>query len=152
MRNRRIGTRFLGLLGFVLAVSAICLATSTAIGPLAGVGSGNRTETASGPQSAQDSITAIKQLIAKYAEAVNTEPVDLGLAAQVWLNSPEVSLIFPLGEERGWEQVKRNFYENTMEALFSERKLTPRDITVHAYGDSAWAEFFLALRRQVQEE
>jgi ketosteroid isomerase-like protein len=37
--------------------------------------------------------------------------------------------------------VKRNFYEKTMGALFSQRKLTPRDITVHAYGDSAWAEF-----------
>jgi ketosteroid isomerase-like protein len=25
---------------------------------------------------------------------------------------------------------------------FSERKLTPRDISVHVYGDSGWAEFY----------
>lgn len=72
---------------------------------------------------------------------VNVEPVDVNLASQVWLNSPDVSLIYPLGEEHGWDQVKRGFYQDTMEALFSERKLTPGEITVHAHGDSAWAEF-----------
>jgi hypothetical protein len=25
---------------------------------------------------------------------------------------------------------------------FSERKLSPRDISVHVYGDAAWAEFY----------
>ena len=141
MRDERRGTPILRLPLFVLALSAICFEASTATGAPAGVGSGRQTETANGPQGAQDATAVIKQLIAKYAEAVNTEPVDVGLASQVWLNSPEVSLIFPLGEEHGWEQVKRDFYENTMGALFSERRLTPRDITVHAYRDSAWAEF-----------
>jgi ketosteroid isomerase-like protein len=141
MRDQRTGTRFLRLPAFVLALSSIGFAPPTAMGAPAGRGGERQTETVNRPQAAQDAAAAIKQLIAKYAEAVNAEPVDLGLASQVWLNSPEVSLIYPLGEERGWEQVKRNFYENTMGGLFSERKLTPRDITVHAYGDSAWAEF-----------
>ena len=83
----------------------------------------------------------IKELIAEYVAVVNAKPVDIRLASHVWSTSPDVSLIYPLGEENGWEQVKQNFYENTMESLFSERRLTPSDIRVHAYGDSAWAEF-----------
>jgi len=83
----------------------------------------------------------VKGVIAKYAAAVNSEPLDMNLAAQVWANSPEVSIINPNGEEHGWEEVKREFYQNTMEGLFSQRKLTTRDIVVHVYGDSAWAEF-----------
>ena len=96
---------------------------------------------ARGSEGREDATAQIKEMIAKYAAVVNAEPVDLGLASQVWSSSTDVSLIYPLGEQHGWEQVKRNFYEKTMEALFSQRTLTPRDITVHAYGDSAWAEF-----------
>jgi ketosteroid isomerase-like protein len=83
----------------------------------------------------------IKELIANYAEAVNREPVDVGLASRVWSNSPDVSLIDPLGEVRGWEHIKQEFYEDIMEAYFSKRRLTPSDVQVHAYGDSGWAEF-----------
>lgn len=83
----------------------------------------------------------IKDVIAKYVDAVNREPVDLELASSVWENSPDVTLIYPLAEIRGWDHVKRDFYQNVMEAWFSERTLTPRDIEVHAYGDCGWAEF-----------
>ena len=81
----------------------------------------------------------IKQLIAKYAAAA--DGADVNLASQVWDNSPDVSFINPVGHEHGWEEVK-NFYRNIMGAPFSERKLTVRDITLHVYGDSAWAEFY----------
>lgn len=80
-------------------------------------------------------------MIAKYVEAVNREPADLELASTVWEDSPDVTLIFPLGEIRGWDHIRQDFYQNVMEALFSARTLTPRDIEVHAYGDCAWAEF-----------
>ncbi|HJX97074.1 MAG TPA: DUF4440 domain-containing protein, partial [Candidatus Acidoferrum sp.] len=33
-------------------------------------------------------------------------------------------------------------YTRLMGETFSERKLTPRDITIHVYGDAAWAEFY----------
>jgi ketosteroid isomerase-like protein len=89
----------------------------------------------------QTAADEIRQVIANYAAAVNVEPLNLRLASRVWENSPDVSLIFPRGREQGWEQIKKNFYQGTMEALFSERRLTPRDIRVHVYGDSAWAEF-----------
>lgn len=91
--------------------------------------------------SEESDARAIKGLILKYAAAVNAEPVDIDVASQVWLHSAEDSLIFGFGEEHGWNEIKQNFYQNVMEAYFSERKLIIRDIAVHPYGDSAWAEF-----------
>ena len=53
---------------------------------------------------------------------------------------PDVSFIHPLGHARGWNEVKA-FFTDIIGGMFSERKLTPRDIQVHVYGDSAWCEF-----------
>jgi ketosteroid isomerase-like protein len=86
-------------------------------------------------------VDEIKALIAKYAAVVNVEPVDINLASQVWETSPDVSFIYPLGQEHGWEAIKTNFYQKTMGAMFTDRKLTTRDIRVHVYGNAAWAEF-----------
>jgi ketosteroid isomerase-like protein len=86
-------------------------------------------------------VDEIKAMIAEYADVVNREPVDLALAASLWADSPDDTLIFPLGEFRGWEHIKQAFYQGIMEGRFSQRTLAPRDIQVHAYGDCAWAEF-----------
>jgi ketosteroid isomerase-like protein len=87
-----------------------------------------------------DGAGRIKHLIADYAKSING--ADTKLAAQVWLTSPEVSMFHPLGHERGWDQVKTNFYEKLMGGLMSRRNLVVRDITVHVFGDSAVAEFY----------
>lgn len=79
-------------------------------------------------------------MIAKYAKSV--DEADTNLASQVWLDSPDVSFIHPLGHEHGFDQIKENVYRRLMGDTFSERKLTPRDIAVHVYRDSAWAEFY----------
>lgn len=101
---------------------------------------------------AQIATAAIKQLIANYAAAVNAEHVDIGLASRVWWNSPEASLIvLPLGEEKGWDEIKRNFYEGIMEGEFSKRTLTPSEIQIHTDGNCGWAQFawrFVATRRK----
>jgi Xaa-Pro aminopeptidase len=83
---------------------------------------------------------AIKKLIAKYAKSV--DDADTALAAEVWLDSPEVSFIHPLGHEHGFEQIKQNVYKHLMGETFSERKLSVHDIVVHVYGDAAQAEFY----------
>jgi Xaa-Pro aminopeptidase len=83
---------------------------------------------------------AIKSLIAKYAKSV--DGADSTLAAEVWLDSPDVTFIHPLGHEHGFEQIKQNVYARLMGETFSERKLSPHDISVHVFGDSAWAEFY----------
>ncbi len=46
-------------------------------------------------------IASFHQLIEQYAKAVDT--VDLNLISQIWSHSPEVSFIYPLGEEHGFD-------------------------------------------------
>jgi len=82
----------------------------------------------------------ITELIQKYAKSV--DEADTRLAAEVWDNSDDVTFIHPRGHERGWKQVKENFYEKTMGATFAERKLAVRDLAIHVQGDFAWAEFY----------
>lgn len=88
----------------------------------------------------QDETDQIRGLLAKYVKAVDA--ADTTLAAQVWLEAPDISFIHPLGYERGWEQVKRNVFEREMRDLFSERKLTVRDVSIRQFGDTALAEFY----------
>ncbi len=85
-------------------------------------------------------IDSIQHLIADYAKAVDT--ADLKLVAQIWSNSPEVSFIHPLGHERGLDEVEQNVFRHLMGETFSERTLTIKDVSIHTYGDTAWAEFY----------
>jgi uncharacterized protein DUF4440 len=82
----------------------------------------------------------IQRLVATYAKSVGD--ADTTLAAQVWLDSAEVSFVHPLGHEHGFDQIKQNVYKHLMHDTFSERKLTPRDIAIHLHGNSAWVEFY----------
>ncbi|MHC5543606.1 YybH family protein [Singulisphaera rosea] len=131
MRASRIGWRFgAGLIAAAFAVLVAIAESERSVAARDG-----------GPQatSTKDETNAIRSLIAKYAKSI--DDADTTLAAEIWSTSPDVSFIHPLGHERGWEEVKRNFYEKTMAGMFTDRKLTPKDATVHAYGDAAWAEF-----------
>src|SRR5579872_3359776 len=92
------------------------------------------------PRNSSSDLDAIRRTIAKYAESIDA--ADTTLASQIWWDSPEVSFIHPLGHEHGFEQIKANVYTRLMGETFSERKLTPRDIAIHVYGDAAWAEFY----------
>lgn len=90
----------------------------------------------SGPAS---DVIAIHRLIHRYARAVNT--VDLNLLGEIWSHSPEVSFIYPLGEERGFDAIERNVFEKVMGGEFSARDLQMQDLAVHVNGDAAWSEF-----------
>src|SRR5207302_89872 len=79
--------------------------------------------------------SVIRGLIEKYAKSVDA--ADTALAAEVWLDSPDVSFIHPLGHEHGFEQIKQNVYTRLMGETFSERKLSFHDVSVHVYGDAA---------------
>ncbi len=94
------------------------------------------------PLDAQSTSDAdqIQQMVAKYAKSVDA--ADTTLAAQVWLDSADVSFIHPRGHEHGFDQIKEDVYRHLMGETFSERKLSPRDIYVHIFGDSAWVEFY----------
>jgi len=79
-------------------------------------------------------------LVAKYARSIDA--ADTNLASQVWWDSPDVSFIHPLGHEHGFDQIKANVYRHLMGDTFTERNLSPRDISVHVYGNSAVVEFY----------
>ncbi len=92
---------------------------------------------------------AIRQVIATYAHSIDT--ADVAIAEQIWSSAPEVSFIHPLGEEHGLAEIETDVYRNLMGTTFSQRKLTPKEIKVHVYGDTAWAEFqwdFVATARK----
>lgn len=82
----------------------------------------------------------IKDNVAKYAKSI--DEANLTLAADIWLDSPHATFIHPRGHERGFEEVKKNFYTGTMGDRFSERRLNVFDLTVQVHGDTAIAEFY----------
>ena len=127
----RSGSKLRGAFHFVLTLASILA--------LAPCSSAQKTQVASGNNSNLDDI-AIRQLVAMYAKSV--DDADVSLAARVWLDSPDVSFIHPLGHEHGFEQIKQHVYKHLMGETFSERKLSPPDIAVHVHGDSAWVEFY----------
>ena len=82
----------------------------------------------------------IRHDIDTYMRAVDA--ADPTLAATVWLNSPDVSFISPVGHERGWDQVADDIYVKLMGQTFSKRDLTAQaEPVIHVYGDAAVAEF-----------
>ncbi len=91
------------------------------------------------PESPAD-VPDIRSLIEKYANSVDA--ADTNLAAEVWLDSPDVSFIHPLGHEHSFEQIKQNVYTRLMGETFSERRLRVHDVSIHVFGYAAWAEFY----------
>jgi ketosteroid isomerase-like protein len=84
-------------------------------------------------------IAAIHDLIEQYAKAVDT--VDLNLLSQIWSHSPEVSFIYPLGEEHGFNAIEQKVFQNIMGGMFSARALETRGVEIHVSGNAGWSEF-----------
>lgn len=111
-----------------IAVSRFCAATMMVVGVGVAVAGQTKTDT-----------QEIQQVIQTYADSI--DGADTTLAEQIWSSAPEVTFIHPLGEEHGLAQVEADVYRNLMGGTFSERKLTPKDISINVYGDTAWSEF-----------
>ena len=99
----------------------------------------NPSGSASGAAQSGADADAIRALVSKYAQSVTA--ADAALGAQVWADNPDVSFINPSLNLHGWNQIKTVVYEQVMGAALSERKLTPGNLTIHVYADSAWVEF-----------
>ena len=84
-------------------------------------------------------VTAIHQLIDRYTQAVDT--VDLSLLSQIWSHSAQVSFIYPLGEEHGFDAIEQHVFHDVMGGMFSARDLQTRSVTVHVNGNTGWSEF-----------
>lgn len=94
---------------------------------------------AGGQAAASADSAAIHDLLGQYAQAVDT--VDLKLLALIWSHSPEVSFIYPLGEEHGFDAIRQNVFEKVMGGMFSTRDLQMHEVAIHVNGDAAWSEF-----------
>ncbi len=93
---------------------------------------------------------AIRNLIGQYAKVVDT--VDLNLLSQIWSHSPEVSFIYPLGEEHGFDAIEKHVFQNVMGGMFSARDLVPRALEIHMSGDAGWSEFHWTFRATTRKD
>ena len=88
---------------------------------------------------ADPDVKAVHHLVERYVQAVDT--VDLSLLSQIWSHSAEVSFIYPLGQEHGFEAIEQHVFQDVMGGMFSVRDLQTRDVLVHVNGNAAWSEF-----------
>jgi len=95
-------------------------------------------------------IAAIHHLIEQYAKAVDT--VDLKLLSQIWSHSPEVSFIYPLGEEHGFDAIEQQVFQNLMGGMFSARDLETHGVAVHVNGNAGWSEFHWIFRATMRKD
>ena len=95
-------------------------------------------------------IAAIHHLIEQYAKAVDT--VDLNLLSQIWSHSPEVSFIYPLGEEHGFDAIEQQVFQNIMGGMFSARDLEMHGVAIHVSGNTAWSEFHWIFHATMRQE
>ena len=95
-------------------------------------------------------VEVIHHLIERYTKAVDT--VDLNLLSQIWSHSPEVSFIYPLGEEHGFDAIEQHVFKNVMGVMFSARDLEPHGVTVHVNGNAAWSEFHWVFRATMRKD
>lgn len=93
---------------------------------------------------------AIHRLLGEYAQAVDT--LDLKLLAQIWSHSPDVSFIYPLGEEHGFDSIEQHVFQNVMGGMFSARDLKIHDVAIYVNGDSAWSEFHWDFRATARKD
>jgi ketosteroid isomerase-like protein len=76
----------------------------------------------------------IEQVFDKYLQSLKT--ADIALASQVWLQSPDVLVVTPVGRFQGWDGVKE-IYAN-MEKEFSDQNVQASNVSIVVAGDAAW--------------
>ena len=76
----------------------------------------------------------VEQVFNKYLQSLDA--ADVALASKVWLQSPDVLVVTPLGRFKGWDGVQE-IYAMTMEK-YPERKVQASNVSIVVAGDSAW--------------
>jgi ketosteroid isomerase-like protein len=86
-----------------------------------------------------DEESRVREVLDRYLMSIDA--ADVALAAEVWAHGPTVEAVTPFGRFKGWDSVRNGLYINFLQKLFSERRLTPSDVSVRVAGDAAWAVF-----------
>jgi len=95
-------------------------------------------------------VSAIHGLIHQYIKAIDS--VDLKLISQIWSHSPEVSFIYPLGEEHGFDAIEQHVFQNVMGGMFSARDLQTHSVAIHVNGNAAWSEFHWVFQATMRKD
>jgi ketosteroid isomerase-like protein len=76
----------------------------------------------------------VEHVFSKYLRSL--EAADVALAAQVWLQTPDVLVVTPIGRFQGWDGVKEIWARTQKE--FPERKVQASNVSIVVAGDAAW--------------
>ncbi|HSF14099.1 MAG TPA: nuclear transport factor 2 family protein [Vicinamibacteria bacterium] len=87
------------------------------------------------PDNRQDRAD-IERGFSKYLQSLNT--ADVALASEVWLQSPDVLVVTPVGRFQGWDSVREDIYVNGMQKEFVERNVQASNVSIVVAGDAAW--------------
>jgi ketosteroid isomerase-like protein len=90
------------------------------------------------PDHSQDRAD-IEQVFNKYLQTLNT--LDVTQASQVWLNSPDVLVVTPVGRYKGWDSVQKDIYVNSFTKDFTERNVQVSNVSIVVAGDAAWVVY-----------
>lgn len=113
-------------------VLVIALASGACLVPACAGSSGT-----SSPVEAEE--PRVREVFNTYLRSI--DGADVTLASEVWAQGPAVEAVTPLGRFKGWGAVRDGLYINFLQKSFSERRLTPSDVSVRVVGDAAWAVF-----------
>jgi ketosteroid isomerase-like protein len=78
--------------------------------------------------------TDVEQVFNKYLQSLDT--ADVALASKVWLQSPDVLVVTPLGRFKGWDGVQE-IYAKTLDE-YPERNVQASNVSIVVAGDAAW--------------
>ena len=80
----------------------------------------------------------VEQVFSTYLQSINTG--DVALASQVWLQSPDVLVVTPVGRFKGWDSVQKDIYANFVK-VFPERSVQASNVSIVVAGDAAWVVY-----------
>jgi ketosteroid isomerase-like protein len=80
----------------------------------------------------------IEQVFNTYLQSLNAG--DDALASQVWLHSPAVLVVTPVGRFQGWDSVQKDIYANFVK-VFPERHVQASNVSIVVAGDAAWVVY-----------
>jgi ketosteroid isomerase-like protein len=98
------------------------------------------------PEPSQDRAD-IEQVFNTYLKSLIG--ADVALASQVWLQSPDVLVVTPVGRFNGWEGVK-SMYAN-MQKEFSKRDVKVENVSIVVAADAAWLVFDFVFTAQLAD-
>ena len=82
----------------------------------------------------------VERVFSKYLRSL--ESADVALASEVWLRTPEIQVVTPVGRFQGWDGVQQIWA--IAQRAYSERNVQATNVSILVAGDAAWLVFDFA--------